>query len=82
MRRITLALIFTLLLVALACAPKRAIVSIPTFEPLPEVHWTSGPNGTLCLDKENAAKMKLREEYRNTREAALKVLLEQMGCKP
>jgi hypothetical protein len=64
-----------------ACASSRPPqVEIPTFPPLPAVHFQSQPDGGLCIDQENAIRLRQREELHQAREQTLLELLRAMGA--
>lgn len=80
-----LALLPTLpLLFSLACGPvaKRPALSVPDLPPLPAVEWYAGEDGGLCVDRENAVRLRQREEIRAMREAALIAAIRAIGEEP
>ena len=63
------------------CAAKMPPVVLPPEPDLPGVMWTGNHgDGTLCVDVENAVKLRQREQIRQAYEDALVALLHAYGA--
>ena len=72
MRRLAAVL---LLAASVACAHPRPAPAVPEFAPLPAVRFTPGPDGSVCLSKDEAKKLAQRERLRDIREETYKAML-------
>lgn len=82
MRRIGYCATGLLIILLCSCATiKPPVVTIPPPPALPGVAWHGhNPDGSLCVDAQNATALRQREELRDAYEDALRALLHAYGA--